>query len=273
MLSLVLMAVDHRYEHLNSLRSTLSLLLYPLQSLAELPVTSSRAIAGALSDRDDLDTENTKLKKQILLLQGRLQKYDALNAENLRLRTLLHSSLKIEDRMLIAELSAIDLDPYHQQITINKGTASDVFQGQPVLDAQGVMGQVINTNPLTSNVLLITDVSHALPIQVLRNGLRSIAIGTGQINRLEIPYLPGNADIQAGDHLITSGLGGKFPPGYPVAQVIEVNQKPGQIFLEIIAEPFAPLANTREVLLVWSLSSSIESIEEIETLASEAQDK
>lgn len=169
------------------------------------------------------------------------------------MRDLLQSSLKIEDRVLIAELAAVDLDPYRQQVIIKKGSSSGVFTGQPVLDAHGVMGQVINTNILASTVLLVTDVNHALPVQVLRNGLRSIAVGTGQINRLELPYLPGNADIKPGDALVTSGLGGKFPPGYPVAKITSVEQEPGQAFLKIHAEPEAPLATTREVLLVWSI--------------------
>jgi rod shape-determining protein MreC len=153
----------------------------------------------------------------------------------------------------VAELSSVDLDPYKQQVIINKGAASGVFRGQPVLDAQAVMGQVVSTTPFSSTVLLITDSSHALPVQVLRNGLRTIAIGTGRIDELTLPYLPTNSDIVEGDLLVTSGLGGKFPPGYPVAQVTRIDRSPDAPFSNVTAEPRAHLDRSREVLLVWTV--------------------
>jgi len=180
---------------------------------------------------------------------------DALEAENMRMRNLLDSSFKIGDRVLIAELVAVDLDPYRQQVLINKGTSSGVYEGQPVLDANAVMGQVTHVNPLTATVLLITDARHALPVQVNRNGLRTVALGTGRINVLELPHLPNNADISVGDLLITSGLGGHFPPGYPVAEVTSVVREPGQPFAVVEARPMAHLDRTREALLVWTLDT------------------
>jgi len=142
-------------------------------------------------------------------------------------------------------------------VLINRGSSSGLFAGQPVLDAHAVVGQVTQVNPFTATVILISDASHALPVQVNRNGLRTIALGTGLINQLELPHLPNNADIQPGDHLSTSGLGGRFPPGYPVAEVTEVRQEPGQPFLTVVARTIAHLDRIREVLLVWTLNPEL----------------
>ena len=219
-LSLVLLVADHRFHHLQQLRGTLAFLTYPLHYLADLPFTASSWLGETTSSREILMQQNRELRDANLHLRAELQKYESLQAENLRLRDLLDSSFKIGDRVLVAELSSVDLDPYKQQVIVNKGSASGVHEGQPVLDAHAVMGQVINVTPLSSTVLLITDTSHALPVQVLRNGLRTIAVGTGRISELKLPYLPTSSDIVEGDLLVTSGLGGKFPPGYPVATVV-----------------------------------------------------
>lgn len=251
-LSVALMVVDQQFHHLQSLRSALAVITYPLQFLADLPITAKDWLAETFATRTRLTEENRRLHADNLKLRARLQKFESLQAENLRLRDLLESSIKVGDRVLIAELSAVDLDPYRQQIVIDKGGASGVFEGQPVLDANAVMGQVIHVNPFSSTVLLITDASHALPVQVLRNGLRTIAIGSGRIDRLELPYLTNNADIREGDLLVTSGLGGKFPPGYPVAEVTQVRIAPDQPFAEVAAAPRAHLDRSREVLLVWT---------------------
>lgn len=249
----VLMYVDHHYRHLAALRSTLAVFAYPLQVVAELPVSVSRSVSALFTERQSLRADNQVLREANLKLLARLQKLDALRAENLRLRDLLESSYKIDDQILVAELSAVDLDPYRQQVVIDKGSASRVFEGQPVLDALAVMGQVVHVNPFSATVLLITDASHALPVQVLRNGLRTIAVGTGQLDALRLPYLTNSADIQVGDRLVTSGLGGKFPPGYPVAEVVEVDRAPDQHFAGVRARPLAHLDRSREVLLVWTV--------------------
>jgi rod shape-determining protein MreC len=180
-----------------------------------------------------------------------MQRLAALEAENIRLRELLDASFEVGEKRLIAELMSVNLDPFQHQIVINKGTLDGVFPGQPILDAEGVMGQIVHAGPYTSTAVLITDTSHAIPVQVNRNGLRSIAIGSGTINRLELPYIPNNSDILPGDLLITSGLGGRFPPGYPVAKVGAVQHDPGRSFAQVIAEPLAQLNRSREVLLVW----------------------
>ncbi|MET0052538.1 MAG: rod shape-determining protein MreC [Candidatus Thiodiazotropha sp.] len=257
LLSISLMVMDHRYNHLESLRATLSVLLYPIQYLASVPVLLSESASDALVSRSELEEQRERLHEENLLLRARLQKYESLEAENMRLRGLLDSSFKVGDRVLIAELVSVEQDPFRQEVLINKGSTSGLFEGQPVLDANAVVGQVTHINPFSANVLLITDAAHALPVQVNRNGLRTIALGTGLINQLELPHLPNNADIQVGDLLVTSGLGGAFPPGYPVAVVVEVKRIPGQPFASVIAQTTAHLDRIREVLLVWTLDPGI----------------
>lgn len=251
--SLALMIMDHRQNHLEAVRSTLATLLSPLLYVVNLPRTVGEWANETLTTRESLQRSNETLSRENLLLKAEQQKMAALESENTRLRNLLDSSFRIGERVLIAELMAIELDPYRQQVMINKGTNSGVFQGQPVLDAGGVMGQVVHVHRSSSSVLMITDISHALPVQINRNGLRTIAMGTGRINTLDLPNLPNNADIREGDLLVTSGLGGRFPTGYPVARVTRVVHKPGEPFADVSAQPVAHLDRTREALLVWTL--------------------
>jgi rod shape-determining protein MreC len=257
LLSLALLVLDHRFHHLQQLRGTLAFVTYPLHYLADLPFTASAWLSETTSSHQTLLEHNRELRDENLRLKVELQKYESLQAENMRLRDLVDSSFKVGDRVLVAELSSVDLDPYKQQVIINKGAVSGVFEGQPVLDAHAVMGQVINVTPLSSTVLLITDTSHALPVQVLRNGLRTIAVGTGRIDELKLPYLPTNSDIVEGDLLVTSGLGGKFPPGYPVATVTRIDRSPDAPFSSVVAQPRAHLDRSREVLLVWTVPNQV----------------
>jgi rod shape-determining protein MreC len=245
---------DHRYHHLDALRATLAVLVYPLQVLADLPIRLARNAEGRLADEDRLRDQADALRRENLVLNARLQQLLALESENMRLRDLLGSSFRIGERVLIAEILAVDLDPGRQQVVLNKGTSSGVFVGQPVLDANAVMGQVVRANPFSSTVLLITDTEHALPVEVNRNGLRTIARGTGAAHGLELLYIPKNADVRVGDLLVTSGMGGRFPRGYPVARVSGVRHDPDDPFTVVSAEPTARLDRSREVLLVWTLS-------------------
>jgi rod shape-determining protein MreC len=252
LLSIGLMTIDHREHHLDSVRGGLSVLVYPLQWLVDLPGSTGEWFRESLSTRRELQEENASLRTQQLLLNTQLQKLEALEAENRRLRALLDSSFQVGKRpMLIAGLLSVDMDPYRHQIELNKGTLDHLFEGQPLLDSRGMMGQLIHVGPFTSTAMLITDPSHAIPVQVNRNGLRTIALGTGTIDRLELPHIPDNADIRVGDLLVTSGLGGRFPPGYPVAEVIDVEQDPGRAFSHVTARPRALLDRSREVLVVW----------------------
>lgn len=255
--SILLAVLDHRYRHLEAVRSFLAVVTYPVQYVASLPVDIGTRLVESFTSRRLLEEHNSRLHKENILLKARLQQFEALEAENMRLRDLVGSSFKVGDRVLIAELLSIDLDPYKQEVIINKGSLHGVFVGQPILDAHAVMGQVVHVTPFAATVILITDASHALPVQVLRNGLRAIAVGTGQIDEIELSYVPQKADIRVNDRLVTSGLAGPFPPGYPVATVTEVKYETGQAFATVIARPDAQLDRSREVLLVWTLSTNL----------------
>ncbi len=249
--STALMAIDHRQNYLEGVRGGLSVLVYPLQYLVNLPVSASSWIGENLSSRDTLLEENSRLKMQHTLFRAKLLKLNAIKAENLRLRELLQSSKKVGEQVLIGELLAVDLEPFTRQIVINKGSRDGVYLGQPLIGADGVMGQIIHLGPLSSTAMLITDANHATPVQINRNGLRAIAVGTGAPDRLTIPYLPISADIVEGDLLVSSGLGGRFPPDYPVAVVSKVEKNPTQPYAIIHVVPTAKLERSREVLLVW----------------------
>jgi len=251
LLSLGLMTLD-RQHHLDNVRSALSLLVYPVQYIVDLPSRMGAWVSDSLTFRSRLLRENAELRSESLVQGAQLQKLDSLANENERLRTLLQSSARVRQETRVAELLAVDLDPFRREIIINKGSMHGVVPGLPLIDAYGLMGQIIHVNPLSSMALLITDPSHAVPVQIDRNGLRALALGTGVSDRLELPYVPTDADIQVGDLLVTSGLGGRFPPDYPVAKVISVEHDPGLTFAKIRAEPTARLEHNREVLLVLS---------------------
>jgi rod shape-determining protein MreC len=245
------MVVDHRQHHMEAIRSAISVVIYPIQYLVNLPVAVGHWMGESVSSREQLMEENERLRMQQLLFKAQLQKLAALRIENVRLRELLQSSKKVGENVLIAELLAIDLDPFSRQIVVNKGSNDNVYMGQPVLDAEGIMGQVVHVGPFSATVMLITDPNHAIPVHVNRNGLRAIALGTGAPDVLEIPYLPNSADIQKGDLLTSSGLGGRFPADYPVARITQVEINPTQPYATVTAEPIALLERSREVLLVW----------------------
>ncbi len=246
------MFVDHRQQHLDSLRDALSVLVYPLQLLIDLPHASGDWFSESLSTRRQLQEENASLRTQQMMLQTELQTLESLEAENRRLRALLDSSFQVGQRtMLIAGLLAVDTDPYRHQVTINRGELDHLFEGQPLLDSEGIMGQLVHVGPFTSTAMLITDPSHAIPVQINRNGLRTIALGSGSSDRLELLHIPNNADVRIGDLLVSSGLGGRFPQGYPVAEITDVEIDPGRAFSQITARPRAQLDRSREVLLIW----------------------
>lgn len=246
------MLVDARLDVLKPVRSNLGMVLTPLYWLGDLPVRTWSDTAQLFSSRTDLLAENEALRADTLLMQRRLQKLATLTEQNVRLRELLNSSALIDDRVLVAELIGIDPNPHTHRVLINKGSSSGVILGQPVLDARGVMGQVVEVMPYTSRVLLISDSNHSLPVQVNRNGLRAIASGTGDLESIELRYVTDSADIREGDLLVTSGMGQRFPVGYPVAVVSEVQRNTGQPFTRIEALPAANLNRSRYLLLVFS---------------------
>lgn len=249
--SIVLMTVDHRWRSLEFVRSTISGILYPLQYTIDLPIRLYYWADESLSTQQELLQKNREYEARHLENRVQLQKLDIIEKENDRLRKLLGAIPKTTERLLIAEIINVDMDPYRQLILLNKGSSSDVYQNQPIIDALGIMGQIIHVGPMSSSAMLITDASHAIPVQINRTGLRTIAFGSGKIDQLNLRHLPHNVDIKVGDLLITSGLGGTFPPSFPVAIVSKVERPGGEPFAVVEAKPHAQLEKSREVLLVW----------------------
>ena len=249
--SIALMTVDHRWHSLEFVRSTLSSVIYPLQYTIDLPIRLFYWTDERLSSQQTLLEKNREFEVRHLENRVQLQKLDIIEKENDRLRELLGATPKTTERLLISEIINVDLDPYKQLILLNKGSSSDVYQGQPIIDALGIMGQVIHVGPMSSTAMLITDASHAIPVQNNRTGLRAIAYGSGKIDQLNLRYLPHNVDIKVGDLLITSGLGDTFPANFPVAIISKVERPAGEPFADIEARPHAQLDKSREVLLVW----------------------
>ena len=254
--SILLMVLDHQQGHLQTVRNALSVAVHPIRLVVDLPFTLFSWGAEALSERDGLLEENRRLRTALLVDRARLQRLATLEAENARLREMMGSSARVSDRLMVAEILAVDLDPYRHRLVINRGGNDAVHMGQAMLDAGGIVGQITRVGPVSSEAILISDPDHAIPVQLNRNGLRTIALGTGDVSRIALPYLANNADIQEGDLLVTSGLGGAFPAGYPVARVTRVEIRPGEPFAEVEAEPTAGLNREREVMLVWSSRQS-----------------
>ncbi|WKE66029.1 rod shape-determining protein MreC [Gallaecimonas kandeliae] len=249
--SFAIIFLDHWQHRFDGARFYLNSLVTPIQYLADAPSRLLRWSSEALTSRRHLQEENASLKEQLLLQSERLQHLAFLQEENNQLRALLGSQARAEARKLVAEVMTVDSDPFSQQIMLNKGRNDGVFEGQPVLDAQGLVGQVINVGPSSSRVLLITDATHAIPVRVARNGIRAIASGTGQLDELSLNHVPHRSDIKTGDLLLSSGLGGRFPEGYPVAKVTSVYSDEGKPFAQVLAEPLAQLDRLRYLLLIW----------------------
>ncbi len=225
--------------------------------MVNLPTAATNQALSTVNSYSNLLKEHNKLKKNHLITKAKLLKFKALEKENIRLRALLANSFKLGEQVLVAELLSVNLVPYEHTVLINKGSRFGVHAHQPIMNADGIVGQVIRSTPLTSEIILITDPNHAIPVQVNRNGLRTIAVGSGHLNRLNLPFLPNNADIVPGDLLITSGLGGRFPHGYPVAIIDNFNTQSGKPFAEVYASPNAQLDKIRELLIVWSNSKPV----------------
>ncbi|MGR8979774.1 MAG: rod shape-determining protein MreC [Gammaproteobacteria bacterium] len=255
--SIALLLLDQRGQQLVSLRSILSVVVDPIKYLVNFPSAILENAIDSASTYSDLKKENARLREEQLIHQTRLLKLAALEKENIRLRALLENSYKLGEQVLIAELLSVNMAPYEHIVVVNKGSGFGIHPQQPVMDANGVVGQVYRTFPLSSEIILITDPNHAIPVQVNRNGLLTIAVGGGELNKLILPYLPSNADIRPGDLLITSGMGGIFPQGYPVAVVDEFTSQTDKPFATITATPKAMLDRNRELMIVWSDSTPI----------------
>lgn len=252
MLSLVLLFMEHTTSWLDGFRSALTIALTPIIVTADLPNRSALGIEDIFSSREGLHSRITSLESQLIFFRVKSEKMAALSSENNRLRRLLGSAAKLQDNVLVAELIGVNPDPEEQEVLIDKGSEDSVFVGQPVLDSRGLVGQVVEVSSFSSRVLLISDQRHSVPVQVLRSNLRLIAQGTGIGQRLELLHVNSTADIKVGDQLLSSGLGSRFPVGYPVGVVDKVDLKPGKPFSEVLAKPNAQLDRSSHVLLVFT---------------------
>lgn len=251
MLSIALMVMDKRLESFGSVRAALSLPLAPFQYIVSWPTTFASSLKTVMTSHDDLIKENLRLKAEQLLMRAQLQRLIAIESENNYLKALLQSSRQVKGKTLIAELLAVDFEPFVNQVILNKGTRDGVYVGQPVLDASGVMGQVIQAGPITSRVLLVNDPHSGVAVQNARTGMRAITVGDTYSGKLKLMYVPKTADIKVGDLFLTSGLGDRYPEGYPVGKVVTVVNDPAHQFADIYLQPSAHLDSSRQVLLVW----------------------
>lgn len=245
-----MMVIDARTSWLQMPRNALSIAIAPIQIFASMPSAVGRGVGDTLSAKpdmqiayDNLRHEYFQLKSEALLLRG-------LEEENAGLRSLLDASQRLQEKITLAELINVSIDPYDHVVLVARGLSHGVYEGQAVIDDQGVIGQVTKVMPFNSRVVLITDPGHALPVQVQRTGLRTVIYGTGSVSQLKVPFLNQNSDIQVGDLLVSSGLGGRFPNGYPVAIIEAVEVIDDQAFLRILAAPIAKLDRSNHVLLL-----------------------
>jgi rod shape-determining protein MreC len=251
LLALGLIIFDKRYDHLGEIRRFLSVIAYPVQVAVASPFEGWDWFRESVSSRGTLRADKAKLEAELRLANFRLQRYEALEAETQRLRALRENTAEVANRFIVGNIMDLDIDAFRERMLVDKGARDGVFVGQAVLDAGGVFGQVARVEELTSEVILVSDATHAIPVQVNRNGLRTIAVGTGDMSRLKLPYLSTSADVVAGDLLVTSGLGGGFPAGYPVGTVAEVKRDPAQSLADVEVRPAAALDRSREVMFVW----------------------
>jgi rod shape-determining protein MreC len=250
-LSVALMMLDHRGHHLEKIRAGLNTLAYPIQLIAAAPAYVVGGLADFFTTRGTLRVDNEKLLAERQALLARLQQFEALEQENQRLRQMLVSAAQVADKAIAAELVEVSAEPFTRKVVVAKGARDGVYVGQSVIDAHGIMGQVTQVAGNVSRVTFITDAGHAIPVLNNRSGLRALVFGTGNPDTVKVPYLTANTDIQEGDLLVSSGMGGTFPPGYPVARVTKIVNDPNEAFLSITAKPAAQLNHGKQVLLIW----------------------
>jgi len=251
LLALGLIIYDKRVDHLGKIRRALSFVAYPVQLAVASPFEGWHWFRESVSTRDTLRADKARLEADLRIAEFRLQRYEALEAESQRLRALRENTAGVADRFIIGDIMDVDLDAFRERVLVDKGASQGVFVGQAVLDSGGVFGQVARIEQYTSEVILVSDPTHAIPVQINRTGLRTVAVGTGDTSRLKLPYLPTSADVQVGDLLVTSGLGGGFPVGYPVGTVSKVRRDPAQSLAEVDVRPAAALDRSRELMFVW----------------------
>nr|WP_225563090.1 rod shape-determining protein MreC [Rhodanobacter sp. DHG33] len=249
-LALVLMVLDHRNGWLWRVRNVASMVVEPVYRLANLPSAGMRTLSVAFADRKLLTEQNQRLREDLLLANARLNRMAGVAEQNQRLKELLDTQRSLDLNVQLARVVGVDLGAAQQRLVLNLGARDGVKPGQPVIDAHGVMGQVIQTLPTTSVVMLVTDPAHAIPVVVARSGLRTVAYGARDGSGLVLPSIPLAADVQPGDKLLTSGLGGRFPPGFPVGKVITVAPATSGMFRVAQVQPAADIDRSDDVLLL-----------------------
>lgn len=249
-LSFILLINDQRNNYLSILRNSIAIAIYPLQSAVEIPSRLTDWFDLRIKSKEILIKENQNLLSQQKINSSVLQRYESLEQENERLKQILNAASNLDNKVEITRIISVNVNPYRHTIVIDKGERDGVYEGQVLLDADGVIGQILHTNFLTSEAILISDSDHALPVEINRNGLRTIVLGNGSYTKLDVPYIPNNADIEIGDLLVTSGLGGKFPSGYPVARVDFIERDLSEQFYKVSAKPIAHLNQVREIMLL-----------------------
>lgn len=249
--SIFLMFSDYHYRYLDSVRSGFSLVVSPIQYAVDYPVRVIGWVQSLVSAKKALIDENMQLRYQQTMLEAELQKLVIIQKENSLLKELLLTSSKAKMRAMAAQILAVDTSDARQIVVLNKGKRDGAYAGQPVLDAKGIMGQVIDVGPMTSTVLLISDSKSAVPVRNNRTGERAILVGNNSIDQLSLINLPKTSSIHPGDVLVTSGLGRRYPEGYPVGRVEKVNSIPGEDFVKVMVRPVALLNRNRLVLLIW----------------------
>ena len=233
-------------------------MIFPLQYAVNAPIRAFGRLSERVQTHQSVVADNVRLREENRILRSRSQRFAALTHENQRLRELLDSSSDFGEDVVGADVLAIDTSPSARQIVIDKGSRHGAFVGQPIVDAYGVLGQITQVGPFTATALLITDVAHAVPVQINRTGLRAVSVGASASDELTLSFVPTNADVKVGDLVVTSGLGERFPPGYPVGEVIAIDIDHGEPFAHITVKPSAQVSRAREVLLVWYESKELE---------------
>jgi rod shape-determining protein MreC len=258
LLAIVLMAMDHKGHYVPRVRSVALYLVEPVYHIVEWPVRAAQNLLEQFQSRRSLRHENDALRQELLSQRGALQRFEALLEENRRLHALIEGAQGQDFKFQFAELVRIDLDSFSHKVIVNRGALDKVRAGQAVIDGAGVMGQVEDVRAHFSTIRLISDPNHALPVQINRTGLRTIAFGSGETGRLKMPGVPRQADVREGDLIVTSGLGDRFPGGYPVAIINRINRQEGQTFVVVEAMPLAALDRGREVLLLHTIETEQE---------------
>ena len=249
-LALALMVLDARFRYTESMRGVIALAVYPLQVVASLPAALGERISAYFVSQSQLREENTELRAKLLDASQRAQRYEAARAENGQLRRLIGAGERLAVKSQPAEIVYSGRDPYSRKVVIDKGGQSGLRAGAPVLDEAGVIGQVTRVHALAAEVTLLTDKDQAIPVQVVRNGLRAVAFGAGNSGMLELRFMAANAEIQNGDRLVTSGIDGTYPAGIPVATVARVERDAAYAFARIVCQPAAGVERGRYVLVL-----------------------